>query len=228
VSLDDGVRGDLQAWRDIVKDERLIKSSFATPLSVHVKRPPDAMAISDACALAGGGFVEPLGLWWQVEWPGEVVRRFHVTEAGLAEAGEAVTIAHLELAALVLGVGVLCEHGEGQFAGKAVLALADNTNAVAWVSKAGAKDGRAAALMRMLGGEEAAGRWSLLAQHVPGVDNTTADYLSRHGAAEAAEYMRTVPRTQADVASPWSQVPPPESWRRRVFQLLVSTTPTTR
>jgi hypothetical protein len=176
--------------------------------------------------LGAGGVVLPAGVWWQVQWPAEVTARFRAMERGEAAVGTTVTIAHLELAALILGLGVMAAVS-GEVDGKAVLALADNTNAVAWVGRAGARDVRAAALMRVLGVEEAAGRWSLLAEHLPGVDNGVADFLSRHAVAEARAYMETVPSAHADGRA-WRQVPVPASWWTRVCELLLTTTPATR
>eukprot|EP00952_Eustigmatos_sp_NYUAD-ZCMA_P008830 36661-Eustigmatos_ZCMA.PRE.1 len=59
---------------------------------------------------------------------------------------ETVTMSHLELAALVLGIGVMVEEANARgtsLVGKAVRALADNSNAISWMRKAGARDPRA-------------------------------------------------------------------------------------
>ena len=83
--------------------------------------------------------------------------------AKAATPGQDVTINHLELASLLLAVAELADQAEGcgvELLGKTVLALADNTNAVAGVRKAGARDGKAASMPRALGVEEAVSRFS--------------------------------------------------------------------
>ena len=52
--------------------------------------------------------------------------------------------------------------------------------AVSWVSRSGgATDQRTSLLMRMLGRLELAGGWNHHANHIPGVQNTLADGISR-------------------------------------------------
>jgi hypothetical protein len=112
-----------------------------------------------------------------------VQERFARTEAGVASEAERITIAHLELASLLLGVVTLTEWAQEAgvaLRGEAVLALADNLNSVFWIRKACARDRKAAALVRALGVEEARLGFSCLAEYLPGASNTTADYISRH------------------------------------------------
>ena len=53
-------------------------------------------------------------------------------------------------------------------------------NAVSWVNKnGGAKDRRAGPLMRLLGRMEITSGWRHIAKHIPGLDNTLADGISR-------------------------------------------------
>ena len=67
-----------------------------------------------------------------------------------------------------------------QTAGDAVLLRGDNVSAVSGVNKCGgAKDRRAGLLMRLLGRMEITGGWCHIAKHIPGLDNTLADGISR-------------------------------------------------
>ena len=162
-----GLQDDLEVWRSLLAQPKLLQSNFASPLYNHVTRKPELLVISDACKTAGGGFIAPLGVYWQHVWPAEVQRRLALTANKQAPEAETLTISHLELAALLLGIAVMVEQAKSQgweLDGKAVLALADNTNAVTWVRKAGAKDKRAAALMRLLGLEEIKHGFSSLGQ----------------------------------------------------------------
>jgi hypothetical protein len=230
VVLTPAFHADLDAWRQITSTPALLANRFATPLFKHVRRDPEALAVSDACFVAGGGIVAPEGLWWQVVWPEELHRRAEATHARAAHPDIQVTIAQLELAALILGVATWTaaarERGE-EVTGQAMLALADSMNAVFWVRKCGARDRRAAALMRLLGVEEVTQRFSLLANHVPGVDNEVADFISRHHADLVPQYMASIPCPLTGAPVSWRQVAPPASWLERVLSVLLHSTPIT-
>jgi hypothetical protein len=152
-------------------------------------------------------------------------------EAKEAEEGEALTMAHLELAGLLLGVATMaavCRERGLPLAGQAVLALADNTNAVSWVRKAGARDRRAAAMVRAHGVAEATERFSALAHYLKGELNPIADYVSRHSVEDCRMFMADVPCPLRACTVPWTQVSPPASWIERVRGLLLSSTSTQR
>ena len=218
------LKADVEFWRCIVSNPDLVEAHFATPIYAHVRRRPELLAISDACLEGGGGFVAPLGVWWRIEWPRDIVERARATLAKTAAPGQDVTINHLELASLLLGVAVMVDQAEGcgvELVGKTVLALADNTNAVAGVRKAGARDGKAAAMLRAHGVEEAVARFSTMARHLAGVDNSISDTLSRESQAECERAMAGVtncPLSGAPVR--WRQVSPPANWINYVLALL--------
>ena len=154
--LDQGLHQDLDMWRWIINLPRLVQADFSTPIYNHVKRRADFLAMSDACGTAGGGFVAPLGIWYKVEWPDLAQRHFQLTvdPQSSPPAGHVVTIAHLELAALVLNLGIMVEESKerGQpLEGKVVQALADSSNAIFWAIKAGARDKRANRLIQLFG-----------------------------------------------------------------------------
>jgi hypothetical protein len=212
-------------WREIVEDPVLKASNYSTPLYNHLKRSPEIVVIGDAMAEAGGGYVAGAGIkgapWWRVQWPLEVVQRFHRTSAKQEPRPTMVTIAHLELATLVIGVATMLEQAS-EAVGKAVLALADNTNAVSWAHKAGARDERAAALVRLLGVMEAKRRFSLATKHIRGVENHESDFISRHDVEQIQAYLTT--RSPPALGATWRQVEPPQEFILKVFSVLSSTT----
>ena len=64
--------------------------------------------------------------------------------------------------------------------GGSVLMRGDNVSAVSWVNRCGgSRDRRAGLLMRLLGRMEIASGWCHVAKHIPGVENTLADGISR-------------------------------------------------
>ena len=77
------------------------------------------------------------------------------------------------------------------FEGDPVLMRGDSVAVVSWVSRCGgARDTRAVLLMRKLGRLEIEGRWSHIAKHISGVNNTLADGMSRGGRAEQGSKVR--------------------------------------
>jgi hypothetical protein len=142
---------------------------------------------------------------------------------GSLPAHERVTIAHLELAALLLNLGVMIEQAALQgkeLDGQAVLALADNSNTISWVRKAGAKDARAARLMVMLGLAEIDSGFSTLVKHIPGIDNTVADAATRLSSAEVQQLLLTTPCPITLAPTAWTQVSPPRNLLTRVESVL--------
>ena len=221
---------DLAMWRELLEDPELKASSYRTPLYNHLRRTPEVLVVGDAMAESGGGFICGLGLtvaaWWKVSWPQNVVLRFHRTSQRLESPDNMITIAHLELATLVLGLATMTELLP-DCTGRAVLALADNTNTVSWARRAGAKDWRAAALIRLTGTMEARKRYSLATKHIEGVKNAEADFISRHGEEEVAAFLadRPVPSLACMPSPPrlWSQVPPSTAYTQRVMAILSTT-----
>ena len=157
-------------WRLLLERTHKLEASFASPIFNHVRRAPNICAISDASQDAAGGYIGPLSVWWQHAWSPTIARQVRLTMQGSLPAHERVTIAHLELAALLLNLGVMIEQAAQQgkeLDDQAVLALADNSNTISWVRKAGAKDARAARLMVLLGLAEIDSGFSTLVKHIP-------------------------------------------------------------
>jgi hypothetical protein len=87
-----GLQDDLDVWRSLLAQPKLLQSNFASPLYNHVTRKPELLVISDACKTAGGGFIAPLGVFWQHVWPAEVQRRFEQPRWYLSSIGSDILI----------------------------------------------------------------------------------------------------------------------------------------
>ena len=75
-----------------------------------------------------------------------------------------------------------------------VLALSDNSNAVHWHRSAGGRGRcpRAGDLIRLIGMMEIESNFSLNAEHLPGVENVQADFISRESERRVEEYMASI------------------------------------
>ena len=79
----------------------------------------------------------------------------------------------------------------------------DNVAAVTWVHRCGeARDKRACLLMRILGRLEIKRDWSHDAKHIPGVQNTLADGISRWPRAELPGKIRELTNSDDLVEQP--------------------------
>ena len=93
-----------------------------------------------------------------------------------------ITINLLELLGTVVKAWMMLElRGDSPDSVEDPLSMpGDNVAAVTWVNRCGgAKDKRACLLMRMLGRLEITWGWNHVATHIPGVQNTLADGISR-------------------------------------------------
>ena len=80
--------------------------------------------------------------------------------------------------------------------GDPILMRGDNFAAVTWANRCGgARDKRAGLMMRMLGRLEIQGGWGYDAKHIPGVQNTLADGISRWPRSELADRVRKLTNT---------------------------------
>ena len=106
-----------------------------------------------------------------------------------------ITINLLELRGMVVTAWVMIELTGGRpvIVGDPIAMRGDNVATVAWVHYCGgAKDRGACLFMRTLGRLEIKGGWSHAAKHIPGVQNTLANGISRWPRAELAEKVREV------------------------------------
>ena len=118
------------------------------------------LVVSDASGSWGCGAVHE-DLWFQLQWP---------------ESWAPITIAPKELVPIVVAVTLWGPY----WAGKCVQCLCDNTAVVSAVNKGAAKDPTLSHLLRILAFLVAVLDLHITAQHLPGVQNISADALSRN------------------------------------------------
>ena len=136
--------------------------------------------LSDASFGAIGGYCPELKIFWRytldARLTAELKRKAETKETS------AIRVNLLELAGMFMTAWVvhMIVGDRPQTAGDAVLLRGDNVSAVSWVNKCGgAKDRRAGLLMRLLGRMEITSGWCHFAKHIPGLENTLADGISR-------------------------------------------------
>ena len=97
----------------------------------------------------------------------------------------------------------ITEYDRPEYAGDTVLLRRDNVSAVSWLNRCGgARDKRAALVMRIMGRLEITSGWSHKAKHIPGVLNVLADGISRWQPNQIAEKLRSHVKE-----GNWRQVP---------------------
>ena len=151
VHLNAAARADLRWWHTFLKvwNGTCIMPPISEPLTV----------VSDASGSWGCGAVHN-NLWFQAQWPAD---------------WRVISIAPKELVPIVMVVVLWGLY----WAGKNVRCLCDNTAVVAAVNKRSARDPTLAGLLRTLAFVAALLDISVSAQHLPGVQNTSADAISR-------------------------------------------------
>ena len=181
VQLGREFHGDLAFWKWAIS-RLLVQTgeSLSAPFYAHSKRRPVRRYLPDASFSAIGGYCPELKIIWgytlDVRLTAELKRKAETKETS------AITINLLELAGMFMTAWVvqMIVGDRPQTAGDAVLLRGDNVSAVSWVNKCGgAKDRRAGLLMRLLGRMEITSGWCHIAKHIPGIDNTLADGISR-------------------------------------------------
>ena len=109
-----------------------------------------------------------------------------------------VTINLLELVGMVLTAWVMHELVRDRPESKRdpILMRGDTFTAVTWVNRCGgARDKHAGLILRILGRLEIQGDWRYDAKHIPGVQNTLADGISRWPRSELADRVRQLTNT---------------------------------
>ena len=97
----------------------------------------------------------------------------------------------------------MMENDRPEYVGDIVLLRGDSISAVSWLNRCGgARDKRAALVMRTMGRLEITSGWSQKAKHIPGVLNVLADGISRWQPDQIAEKLRSHVN-EGD----WSQLP---------------------
>ena len=155
IYLNEEFRSDLQWW-DLFLDRWNGRSCLAT----HISATPEVVLVSDASGTWGCGAVWQ-DRWLQLAWSGDW--------------GEQ-TITVKELLPIALAVAIWGR----QWAGQQVLARCDNSAVVAILRSRTSKHSRVMHLLRSLYFFLAEWDIALRAEHIPGVQNTAADAISRN------------------------------------------------
>ena len=170
--------------------------SLGAPCFTAIKRPAKIYYLSDASFDAIGGFCRKLRIYRRYDLPlalpAELKRKAARRETC------SVTINLLELVGMVLTAWVMHELAgdRPECKGDPILMRGDNFAAVTWANRCGgARDKRAGLMMRMLGRLEIQGGWRYDAKHIPGVQNTLADGISRWPRSELADRVRQLTNT---------------------------------
>ena len=172
VELGREFRDDLDFWRWTIDRELLTAGESLSA--------PCFAAISGASFDAIGGFCRKLGIYWRYDLSlalaAELKRKAERRET------YSVTINFHGLVGMVLTAWAMHElvGDRPESKGDPILMRGDNFAVVTWAKRCGgARDKRAGLMMRMLGRLEIQGGYRYDAKHIPGVQNTIADGISR-------------------------------------------------
>ena len=161
-----------------------------------IKRPAKLYDLSDASFGAIGGFCGKLRIYRRYDSPLALSAELKRKPARRETCS--VTINLLELVGMVLTARVMHElvRDRPESKGDPILMRGDNFAAVTWANRCGgARNKRAVLMMRMLGRLEIQGGWRYDAKHIPGVQITLADGISRWPRSELADRVRQLTNT---------------------------------
>ena len=182
---------DLLFWKWAI-DRKLLQEgeTISAPCHTAIKRPANRH-LSDASFDAVGGYCAEKNVCWRYDLLPELTAELK-RKAALRQTCT-ITINLLELWGMVSSAWLMLElRGDRPASvGDPLLMPGDNVAAVTWVNRCGgATDKRACLLMRMLSRLEIKWRWNHVAKHIPGVQNTLADGISRWPRPDLAAKVR--------------------------------------
>ena len=154
---------------------------WGAPIAHLIPREHDAETHQDACPQGAGGFSSDLDYWWTVVWPASIVARTQL----LSTDKHYISNNLLEYAALLIGLAGAITSWEALPANTRpehplVLLWTDNITARAWTRKvSGIKSPQGRALARILAHLLMFSDLGIESEHIAGIENVVADYLSR-------------------------------------------------
>ena len=170
-----------------------------TPISYLVHRTPDYFARGDVCLDGAGGFCLGLKFWWFFPWPQSItiLTLKHFRTSVRIEPTKFISINLLEYITIILtyagAIEALRQLTASQTLKYPLLELAsDNTSAVAWTKKAVLSNNIGKRLAQVFCRLKASNELGLSACHIAGVDNTTADKISRMSNSSFSSEFRTL------------------------------------
>jgi hypothetical protein len=175
---------------------------WGSPIAHLIPREHDAEAFHDACPKGAGGFSSDLDYWWVVEWPQEIFARTLLPPTDK----HYIPNNHLEYSAYLFGLaGAILSWEQQPPATRPphplVLLWTDNMTARAWTKKiAGIKAPQGRALARILAHLLMFSDLGIEAEHIEGVLNVVADFLSR---LTATHDLSSFTYSQLQTKFPW-------------------------
>ena len=179
-------------------------------------RAPTRRYYSDSSFTDIGGFRPELKVYWRYSLAESLTLELK-KQSATKQAGP-ITINLLESIGMMMSALVtqMTENDRPEYAGDTVLLRGGNVSAVSWLNRCGgARDKRAALVMRIMGRLEITSGWSHKAKHIPGVLNVLADGISRWQLDKIAEKLRNHVNERV-----WKQVPLGQNGREFLSILL--------
>ena len=157
--------------------------SLARPIGHVVKRTPSAIAHSDSCLSAAGGFSIEMGFYWYIEWP-ESIQSCTLRYVKNNKDNKLITINVLEYAALIINYMAATHYYSSNHNADdpypTVQLYADNTTAEAWGKMKQCKTSMSGrALGRLQCSLMINNNVGITIAHVTTKDNVIADRISR-------------------------------------------------
>jgi hypothetical protein len=154
---------------------------WGSPIAHLIKREHDGEAYQDACPRGAGGFSQDFQFWWTVQWPDLIYQRTLLSPTDPSYISNNL----LEYAALLFGLAgtILAWEAlpvDARPSHPIVLLWTDNTTARAWTKRiSGIKSPLGRSLARILAHLLMFSDLGIESQHIEGIENVVADFLSR-------------------------------------------------
>jgi hypothetical protein len=154
---------------------------WGSPIAHLIPREHDGETFQDACPQGAGGFSSSLDFWWIVVWPTMIFQRTQLPSRDTCYISNNL----LEYAALIFGLaGAILSWealpADSRLIHPMILFWTDNMMARAWTKKiAGIKAPQGRALARILAHLLMFSELGIEAEHIEGLQNVVADFLSR-------------------------------------------------
>ena len=166
----------------IIAALRSRRLNLRTPIAHLVRRDPSAIAWSDSCLYAAGGYSTTMRFWWYIEWP-EEVRKHTLIYIRNNKDGKLISINVLEYAAILINYAAAYHYYHNNHDPSdpypMVLFYADNTASEAWMEKACNSSLIGRALSRLQCAMMINNNVGLHTGHITTTNNVISDRISR-------------------------------------------------
>ena len=179
--INSDIREELNFIRTVFGDPTTYK--WSSPIAHLIPRESDYESWQDSCLRGAGGFSILLHFWWTLEWPHVIEKR---TLRYLRKGDRhLISINLLEYAAIIISLAAAILTWEQlpmnrQPNHPILLLWTDNTSAASWTKRiAGLKGPQGKTLARIFAHLLMFSDMGVNTDHIDGVDNVIADFLSR-------------------------------------------------